>query len=162
GRAQGVAQKLAKKLKTKKPPKAKTASAGKPIQFKPYVDNRQWAVAKIHYFNHAGGGSAALAKHGKYIARDATRDGLRDEPVYETASDTRAEPAKAHADYLERKGVFYDKDGSGVDGAARLETWAKSDLRHFRIILSAEDSGRLRDLPAYTREVMARAGAALG
>lgn len=75
-------------------------------------------------------------------------------------SDTRA-----HADYLERngqRGVFYDADGVGVNGAAKVEAWAKSDLRHFRIILSAEEGARLKDLQAYTREVMSRAGAALG
>jgi type IV secretory pathway VirD2 relaxase len=161
----GLSSALGQKLKLKKPPKKKQAtkaSASKPIKFTPYVDNRQRAVAKIHYFNHAGGGAAALAKHGKYIARDAGRDGPPNDIVGEAIQGDRAKPAKAHADYLERKGVFYDKDGAGVDGAVRLEQWAKSDLRHFRIILSAEEGGRLRDLPAYTREVMARAGAALG
>src|SRR5262249_52800085 len=69
----GLSSAPGQKLKLKKPPKkrhATKASASKSIKFTPYVDNRQRAVAKIHYFNHAGGGAAALAKHGKYIARD--------------------------------------------------------------------------------------------
>jgi len=49
-----------------------------------------------------------------------------------------------------------------VDGAARAEAWARSDKRHFRVVLSAENGAKLTDLPAYTREVMARAGASIG
>lgn len=155
------AKKLGKRLKKqrkqneKKRPKAKASK-----KFTPYFDTRQRAVAKIHYFNHSGGGAAALKAHGKYIARGAAREG----PSVEASLDEPRTEERAHADYLERKGRdgFYDKAGLALDGAERLESWAKSDLRHFRIILSAEEGARLRDLPAYTREVMARAGAALG
>lgn len=161
GELNGFAKKLGKRLKKlkkhndKKRDKAKTRGA-----FKPYFDPRQRAVAKIHYFNHSGGGAAALKAHGKYIARDAARDGPSIEPSHQDEPRT---DERAHADYLERKGRdgFYDKAGIALDGAQRLESWAKSDLRHFRIILSAEEGMRLRDLPAYTREVMARAGASL-
>lgn len=159
GGAQGLAQKLAKKVKAKKPPKTGT----KPVSFTPYFDTRQRAIAKIHYYNHSGGGGAALKAHGTYIARDAGRDSPQPELVEPTAANDRTRPTREHADYLQRDGGgFYDREASGVDGAARLETWAKADLRHFRVILSAEEGGRLRDLPAYTREVMARAGAAIG
>jgi type IV secretory pathway VirD2 relaxase len=160
GRVQGLAQKLSKKLKSKKAPK----SGNKPVAFTPYFDTRQRAIAKIHYYNHSGGGGAALKAHGKYIARDATRDSLQNEVINEPGKDNGRNRTRAHADHLERhgQGAFYDKEASGVDGAARLENWAKSDLRHFRVILSAEEGERLRDLPAYTREVMARAGAAIG
>ncbi len=34
-------------------------------------DARQRAVVKIHYFNHGGGGGAALKAHARYVARDA-------------------------------------------------------------------------------------------
>jgi type IV secretory pathway VirD2 relaxase len=133
-------------------------------------DNRQRAIVKVHYFSHGGGGGAALKAHARYVARDAaTRDDLpaAQLPSEEAPEATREEKARAHAAYLSREGqakrsVFYDAHHEGVDGAARAEAWAKSDKRHFRIILSAEDGDRLRDLPAYTREVMARAEAALG
>ena len=49
-----------------------------------------------------------------------------------------------------------------IDGAARAAAWAREDRRHFRVILAAEHGEALRDLPAYTREVMARAEAQLG
>lgn len=132
-------------------------------------DSRQRAIVKVHYFNHAGGGGAALKAHARYIARDAA---TRDDPSApqlpeEERTEAREAKARAHAHYLSREGqaertVFYDAHGEGVDGAARAEAWAQSDKRHFRIILSAEDAGRLHDLPAYTRQVMARAEAALG
>ena len=164
-RPNAFAKTLSKRLKAKlRRPYRKHLMTGKPESFTPYFDTRQRAVAKIHYFNHAGGGAAALKAHGKYIARDAVRDGLHAQGAGdERQPDTRAQE-RVHADDLARNGRagFYDKTASGVDGLARLESWAKSDLRHFRIILSAEEGARLRDLAAYTREVMARAGAALG
>jgi type IV secretory pathway VirD2 relaxase len=133
-------------------------------------DQRQRAVVKVHYFNHSGGGAAGLKAHARYVARDAA---ARDDPsTLEQAPDatepgTRREAqqqSKAHATYLSRGegGLFYDAAADGVDGAARSEGWAKSDKRHFRVILSAANAGKLSDLPAYTREVMARAGAAIG
>lgn len=155
---------LAKRLKTK-PPRLKKvtgtmfgASAGD-------FDQRQRAVVKIHYFNHAGGGAASLKAHGKYIAREVASLEIPLEPgVGPAKPGQETEHARAHAIYLERQGksAFYDPGEDSVDGAARLEDWAKSDIRHFRLILSAEEGARLRDLPSYTREVMARAGAALG
>jgi type IV secretory pathway VirD2 relaxase len=133
-------------------------------------DNRQRAIVKVHYFGHGGGGGAALKAHARYVARDAaTRDDLPASqlPAEETPEATREAKARAHAAYLSREGqaersVFYDARAEGVDGAARAEAWAKSDKRHFRVILSTENGDRLRDLPAYTREVMVRAEAALG
>lgn len=134
-------------------------------------DKRQRAIVKVHYFNHAAGGGAALGAHARYVARDAaTRDDLAATAKGEQrgAPDREAESeARAHASYLTRdrqaaRLVFYDAAGDGVDGAARAEIWAKSDKRHFRIVLSAENGARLNDLPAYTREVMARAEVALG
>lgn len=145
---------------------AASRSAHAPMSF----DNRQRAIVKVHYFNHAAGGGAALKAHARYVARDAaTRDdpSASQFPAEETPATSREAKARAHAAYLSREGqpertVFYDAHGEGVDGAARAEAWAKSDKRHFRVILSAENGDRLRDLPAYTREVMARAESALG
>jgi len=160
------ANKLKRRLKKDKKQQSKSGkkcAKTKPGAFTPYFDKRQRAVAKIHYFNHSGGGGAALKAHAKYIAKDAAREGPEMHAAENTDQVNPVPQERAHADYLQRKGrgEFYDKDGLGVDGAARLESWAKSDVRHFRIILSAEEGQRLRDLPAYTREVMARAGAAL-
>lgn len=163
GRAPGLAKKLNKRVKKKKNDK-KSKQAKKPGKFTPYFDTRQRAIAKIHYYNHAGGGAAALKAHGKYIARDAGHRELEVATPDPPDREAKAASSRAHADYLERHAHegFYDKASAGVDGASLLEAWAKSDLRHFRIILSAEEGARLRDLPAYTREVMARAGVALG
>ena len=138
-------------------------------------DQRQRAVVKVHYFNHAGGGGAALKAHARYVARDAA---ARDGPPEGVANNERAQDgrdtpehdaqarAKAHAAYLARdsaaSSVFYDARADGVDGTARAEAWALSDRRHFRIILSPEEGAKLHDLPSYTREVMARAEAVLG
>lgn len=161
------ANKLKRRLKQderQRPKSGKKRATAAPRALTPYFDKRQRAVAKIHYFNHAGGGGAALKAHGKYIARDADREGPHRGAAADRRENDLPTQERAHADYLQRKGrgQFYDKAGTSVDGAPRLETWAKSDLRHFRIILSTEEGERLRDLQAYTREVMARAGAALG
>jgi type IV secretory pathway VirD2 relaxase len=158
----GLASKLSQRVK-KKPRSLKLGSA-KPAGVFAF-DQRQRAVVKIHYFNHAGTGAASLKAHAKYIARDgAGRDGLPAADAMKDAPKEDRDNARAHATYLDRRQriVFYDAHGGGVDGATRMESWAHSDRRHFRLILSAEEGASLRDLQAYTREVMARAGAALG
>ncbi|MDP1555628.1 MAG: hypothetical protein Q8L84_09225 [Hyphomonas sp.] len=131
----------------------------------PGTDMRQQAVIKIHYFNHSGGGGGALAAHARYVARDAARPEDREAPLSGEREAAQSE-ARAHADYLARgeqeRRAFYDRDHEGVDGGARAAEWAKSDKRHFRLILSAEQGDEIRDLPAYTREVMARAEVQLG
>ncbi|MFN4024426.1 MAG: relaxase/mobilization nuclease domain-containing protein [Hyphomonas sp.] len=131
-------------------------------------DLRQRAAVKVHYFDHARGGASALKAHTRYLARDAaSREDLA-EGAEAPAPDieTPAADARAHAEYLARGGppesVFYDRDAEGIDGGTRAATWAKSDKRHFRIILAPEEGERLRDLTGYTREVMARAEAELG
>ncbi len=132
-------------------------------------DARQRAVVKVHYFNHGGGGGAALKAHARYVARDAAG---RDEdeallsPAAEGGREDEIARGRAHADYLARgqsaPSPFYDATAEGVDGAARAADWAARDKRHFRIILSAERGELIADLPAFTREVMARAEAQLG
>lgn len=133
-------------------------------------DARQRAVVKIHYFNHGGGGGAALKAHARYVARDAAGREDGDEALL--SSEDRAgredeiERGRAHVDYLSRGpdavSPFYDATAEGVDGAARAADWAARDKRHFRIILAPERGELIADLPAYTREVMARAEAQLG
>lgn len=136
----------------------------------PAPDMRQQAVIKIHYFNHSGGGGGALAAHARYVARDAARPedrevAIEQGPVSEEREAAQSE-ARAHADYLARgeqeRRAFYDREHEGVDGGARAAEWARSDKRHFRLILSAERGDEIGDLPAYTREVMARAEVQLG
>jgi type IV secretory pathway VirD2 relaxase len=153
---------LSKRLKTK-PPRSSKAGRKRVSVGGADFDRRQRAIVKIHYFNHTRGGAAGLKAHAQYIAREAAS---RDDPptaLEPEAGDTHGQ-TRAHANYLDRGGQnpFYDADSDGVDGAARIEAWAKSDRRHFRLILSAEEGARLKDQPSYTRQVMARAGVALG
>ncbi|MBU6406497.1 MAG: hypothetical protein KGS44_05070 [Alphaproteobacteria bacterium] len=112
-------------------------------------DPRQRVIVKVHYFKHGGGGAAALAAHGAYIAREGAR------------RDGELEP---HADYLTREGRhgFYDAAQTSVDGRERLRDWGREDGRHFRVILSPENGQAITDLTGYTREVMNRAQAELG
>lgn len=123
-------------------------------------DNRQRAVVKLHYFSHAKGGAGALKAHARYIARDsaAKTPGLTPEAPSEDGAVRAGEQKRKHQEHW----VFYDATRDSVSGARLAEEWAKSDKRHFRIILSAENGGRITDLRAYTRDVMARASAALG
>lgn len=136
-------------------------------------DARQRAVVKVHFFGHGGGGGAALKAHMRYVARDgAQRDVAPERALDREHEDAKRERAaeqnlRAHADYLKRarsggREVFYDAFEDGIDGAARTAVWAREDKRHFRIILAAEDGGRLKDLKPYVREVMDRAEDALG
>jgi hypothetical protein len=113
------------------------------------VDPRQRVIVKVHYFNHGGGGAAALRAHGAYIEREGAR------------LESQLEP---HADYLSRGGEqgFYDATQRGVNGRDLLGQWGRSDGRHFRVILSPENGQAIADLTGYTREVMARAQAELG
>lgn len=135
-----------------------------------FSDFRQRATVKVHYFNHGGGGAGALKAHTRYLARDAaSRDDLSESagsPALQPAHDAPEAGTRVHADYLARgerhQTVFYDRDAEGIDGGVLVEAWAKSDKRHFRIILAPEEGERLRDLTSYTREVMTKAEAELG
>jgi type IV secretory pathway VirD2 relaxase len=129
-------------------------------------DLRQQAVVKIHYFSHAGGGGGGLAGHATYVSRDGA---ARPDDLAQGAADERAQErgSAGHADYLTRDGaagrdLFYTATQDRIDGRAIAADWADSDKRHFRIVLTAEEGGALKDLPGYTREVMARAEATLG
>lgn len=140
---------------------------GKAGAFK--FDPRQRAIVKVHYFGHGGGGGAALGAHARYVARDAAAKAplppLSGEDAANNGERDVEASAKAHTRYLQRgaeRSVFYDALDDSVDGGARAATWAREDRRHFRLILSAENGGRLGDLKSYTREVMRRAEIALG
>lgn len=141
-------------------------SLGRTGKFK--FDPRQRAIVKVHYFGHGGGGGAALGAHARYVARDAAAKAPSPPLPGEDAANGERNveaPANAHARYLQRgaeRSVFYDALDDSVDGGARAAAWAREDRRHFRIILSAENGGRLGDLKSYTREVMRRAELALG
>lgn len=138
---------------------------GKAGKFK--FDPRQRAIVKIHYFGHGGGGGASLGAHARYVARDVAARAPSPELPDEDArgAEQGTSQAQAHARYLERsaeRSVFYNSLSDGVDGGSRAARWAREDRRHFRIILSAENGGRLGDLRSYAREVMRRAEMALG
>jgi len=144
---------------------AKAAGPGEMVS-----DLRQRAAVKVHYFNHGGGGGAALKAHTRYLARDAAGRGeLSDgaaSPALGAERETPESAARAHTDYLARgepgRTRFYDRTEDGINGGACAEGWATSDKRHFRIILAPEEGERLRDMTSYTREVMAQAEAELG
>lgn len=171
GGAHSLSSKLQKRVGKSSALAKRTLSRG---AAKTGFDTRQRAIAKIHYFSHGGAGGGALRAHARYVARDAAardptqearaaaREGERQEPGAEAK-------ARAHTHYLSRElafgaepSVFYDAHRTGVDGGALAAHWAKSDHRHFRIILATENASRLDDLKAYTRDVMGRAEAALG
>ncbi|GAM97044.1 VirD2 components [alpha proteobacterium U9-1i] len=128
-------------------------------------DGRQRAVVKLHYFAHAKGGGAALKAHARYIARDSASRG---EEISYSKAETERDGAQARGEDDRRQSprlehsVFYDGARDSVSGARLAGHWAESDKRHFRIILSAENGGRIGDLRAYTREVMDRAEVTLG
>ena len=128
-------------------------------------DPRQRAVVKVHYFSHGGAGAGALRAHVRYVARDAAvrARGLEQEQQHE-AETGRDGAGKRERPREKERGlsVFYDALETGVDGAGRAAQWAREDRRHFRLILSAENGARMRELQSYTRDVMARAEQALG
>lgn len=157
---------LSRRLAERAPVKRHAKAAGRGDAFS---DMRQRAAVKVHYFNHGGGSAGALKAHTRYLARDAAgRDQIVEgagAPSPEPVLGAMEDGARAHADYLARGehggGVFYGPDGEGIDGGALAEAWARSDKRHFRIILAPEEGERLRDLTGYTRQVMAQAEAEL-
>jgi type IV secretory pathway VirD2 relaxase len=123
----------------------------------PTYDRRQQAVVKIHYHAHVAGKRNGLAGHAAYVSRD---DAARPDEL-------EAPETERHTDYLTRDGregrdLFYGPTESGFDGRAFAAEWAEADKRHFRIVLAPEQGAALGDLQSYTREVMARAEAALG
>jgi hypothetical protein len=125
-------------------------------------DPRQRAVVKVHYFSHGGAGAGALKAHVRYVARDAAVRGRgleQHEPEAEREASNKRDRPRAQERGLS---VFYDAFDEGVDGAGRAAAWAREDRRHFRLILSAENGAKMRDLQAYTRAVMERAEQALG
>ncbi len=163
----GSAQPLSRRLAQRAPVMrhAKAAGPGDAAS-----DLRQRAAVKVHYFNHGGGSTGALKAHARYLAREAAgRDTLSEAPSSPALYPDRETPeaaARAHAAYLARgepgRTRFYDRAEDDVDCRARIEGWATSDKRHFRIILAPDEGERLRDLTSYTREVMAQAEAELG
>ncbi|MEQ1818941.1 MAG: hypothetical protein ABL871_10045 [Terricaulis sp.] len=158
----GYGKKLASLIGPSRKIARSTSSQGAHAGF----DQRQRAIVKIHYFGHPGGGGAALRAHARYIARDAAAKRVQhnDAPEDEMPANAEAK-ARAHAKYLERAektSVFYDAVAEGVDGGGRAASWAKTDRRHFRLILAPENGSKLGDLKSYTREVMRRAETALG
>jgi type IV secretory pathway VirD2 relaxase len=158
-------KKLANLIGSSRKLSQRTSSQGPSSGFDP----RQRAIVKIHYFSHAGGGGAALRAHARYVARDAAARASKpgDTPEAEPSTPEAESESKvrAHTRYLEREeagSVFYDATVDAVDGGGRAASWARSDRRHFRLILAPENGTKLGDLKSYTREVMRRAELAMG
>jgi type IV secretory pathway VirD2 relaxase len=128
-----------------------------------FVDRRQRAIVKIHFFGHGGGGAQALSAHARYVAREAARES--DEQPRDAGAN-REGYVRDHAGYLARGNdqthPFYDALTDGVDGRARLAVWGREDRRHFRVIIAPEAGAELRELRPYVRELMERAEKALG
>ncbi len=128
-------------------------------------DSRQRAVVKIRYYTHASGGRAALKQHARYLARDSAARAQQpscDVPNETSGRDNLADQiAKERQPVRQSNRSFYDGDGDSVSATRLVELWAKTDKRHFRIVLSAELGGGFRDPRAFTRDVMARAEVSL-
>lgn len=157
GKAPRLSSLLDRRIKTRRASGAGGGFAG---------DLRQQAVVKIHYFSHAGGGGGGLAGHATYVSRDGA---ARPDDLAQGATEERPQErgSAGHTDYLTRdaaagRDLFYTASQDRIDGRAIAAEWADSDKRHFRIVLTAKEGGALKDLPGYTREVMARAEATLG
>lgn len=119
------------------------------------ADPRQRAVVKVRDHLHAGGGGAALKAHLRYIGRDLTTRDERD-GVLDRIAAAEATPSLATQGNLRPgEGRFYDRESQGVDAPSIAAAWARSDERHYRFVISPEYAGRLHDLTAYVREVMA-------
>ena len=94
----------------------------------------QRVIVKINPVVHAkvsrSGGAGGLMRHALYVERDgAGRDG----------------------DAVQ----VFDRDLDRADGAAFVER-CEGDRHHFRVIISPENGSELRDLKAYTRELVER------
>lgn len=131
-------------------------------------DMRQRAVVQTYYFTHKGGAAKALKGHARYIARDTAARAPELTPLREAGAEPErreeGRPAPVYSGDAEQpeRWVYYDATSNSVDGASLAETWGREDKRHFRIMLSAENGGRLGDLKEYVRDVIERAEAELG
>lgn len=109
--------------------------SGRPFR----LDVRQRVIVKALVSRHVGHRvtrGAALAAHVAYLGRSGA--GLNDE-----------------------RPAFFDRTTDDVDGSAATAEWA-GDRHHFRFIVSPENADRIRDLKAYTREVLRRVADDLG
>jgi type IV secretory pathway VirD2 relaxase len=104
-------------------------------------------VVKASIKKISGGGLAALRKHINYIQRDGT--------------DERGEQATLYGSGVELNGEGgFDRSdtGAGSEFAER----SKEDRHGFRFIISPEDSAKLQNLSAFTKDVVAKMESDLG
>jgi type IV secretory pathway VirD2 relaxase len=107
---------------------------------------------------HGRGRSAALQAR---FARDRRRVVIKARVVRHHGTRYRAAPLARHVAYLERDGVtkdgqdacLFDRQRDVADGDAFAER-CEDDRHHFRFIVSPEDATDMRDLRAFTRELM--------
>ena len=93
-------------------------------------------IVKVSLVKMAGKGAARQAAHVDYIGRES------------------AAPHKERTDgLLQEPGGLYDRDGWHENGDDFVAC-TKDDPHQFRIIVSPEDSIKMSDLPAFTRDFM--------
>jgi len=114
-------------------------------------------IVKTRIVAHGASGTAPLKVHVSYLAREARQ-----------VSPGRAPELERQVDYLSRETAqgraqydFYNGDLEHVDAKALTAGWTK-DVRHFRLIISAEDGAALGDLKPFVREVIADLEVKLG
>lgn len=122
---------------------------GSARRVRPVQAMQRRVVVKARFATHGAGKIAPLNAHVRYLAR-------------EQKARERADPGfERSVDYLQRGEtlgrsdlIFYDRESERLDAKLITSHWA-SDLRHFRLIISAEDGEALGDLKPMIREVMA-------
>lgn len=114
-----------------------------------------------------GRGRFAGATRG--LARTQRRVVVKARVVSHRGTRFRSAPLTKHIAYLKREGVtrdgreadMFSADANSVDDRAFAER-CEEDRHHFRFIVSPEDSDRLEDLRAFTRDLMNEAERDLG
>ncbi len=117
----------------------------------------------------AAGGRGRFARSAEGLSRAGRRVLVKARIVRHGGVKLRSAPLARHVLYLQRDGVgrdgrhadLFGREGDGVDGRA-FAAACEADRHHFRFIVSPEDSHRLDDLRAFTRDLMARAERDLG
>jgi type IV secretory pathway VirD2 relaxase len=131
---------------------ARMARWGKPHQFgrKRMAPGSVWAKGR-------GKGAAAVARHWADPGRRRAIVSVKIAP----ARGTNTAAFASHLKYIQRDGTdrsgdrtaLFDRNADEVSAGA-FNNRSAGDEHQFRIIVSPEDSGRMSDLPAFTRRLM--------
>jgi len=114
-----------------------------------------------------GRGRFAAAARG--FSRTQRRVVVKARVVRHRGTRFRSAPLAKHVAYLQREGVSRDGRDAGLFGRERdnldardFSARCEEDRHHFRFIVSPEDAGRMQDLRAFTRDLIAQAERDLG